>query len=76
MSYLIKLLEINKTFENIGLDLKVAEKFITTRFIQTKNYLNSLADVLATGYVDGRIFYWLPVKFYHPLANPIQLLTR
>ncbi len=47
-----KLLEINKSLEEAGLDLKVAEKFITTRFVQTKNYLDSLADVLATGYVD------------------------
>ena len=46
-----KLLEINKSFENIGLDLKVAEKFITERIAQTKNYLNSLSEVLATGYV-------------------------
>lgn len=49
---LIKLLEINKTFENIGLYLKVAEKFITDRITQTKSYLSSLDDVLATGYVD------------------------
>jgi aspartate kinase len=49
---LVKLLEINKTFENIGLDLKAAEKFISERIAQTKNYLGSLDDVLATGYVD------------------------
>jgi len=47
-----KLLEINKTFEHIGLDQKVAEKFLTDRIVKTRNYLNSLADVLATGYVD------------------------
>ena len=47
-----KLLEINKTFENIGLDQKAAEKFLTDRIVKTRNYLNSLADVLATGYVD------------------------
>jgi len=51
-SLLEKLLEINKSLENISLDLKEADKFITTRIIQTKNYLNSLADVLATGYVN------------------------
>jgi aspartate kinase len=49
---LIKLLEINKSFENIGLDQKVAEKFISERITQTKSYLSSLDDVLATGYVD------------------------
>ena len=47
-----KLLEINKTFENIGLDQKAAEKFLTDRIVKTRNYLNRLADVLATGYVD------------------------
>lgn len=30
----------------------MAAKFISTRIVQTKNYLNSLADVLATGYVN------------------------
>jgi aspartate kinase len=51
-SVLEKLIEINKSFEDIGLDLQVANKFIATRIVQTKNYLNSLADVLATGYVN------------------------
>lgn len=47
-----KLVQLNRGFENIGLDQKVADKFIATRIVQTKNYLNSLADVLATGYVN------------------------
>ena len=49
---LAKLIDINKNYTNIGLDLVVADKFISDRINQTKNYLNSLADVLATGYVD------------------------
>jgi aspartate kinase len=49
---LLKLLDINQTFKDIGLDLRLAENFIKERIEQTKNYLNSLADVLATGYVD------------------------
>jgi aspartate kinase len=53
-SLLLKLIDINKTFESTGLDLKVAEEFITTRINQTKNYLTSLAEVLATGYVDRK----------------------
>ena len=48
------LTEINQNFEKIGLDLKLANKFISTRIIQTKNYLNSLADVLATGYLERK----------------------
>jgi aspartate kinase len=47
-----KLIEINHSFENIGLDLKAADHFISARIVQTRNYLNSLADVLATGYVS------------------------
>jgi aspartate kinase len=47
-----KLLEINRTFSDIKLNLSLAENFITNRIVQAKNYLNSLADVLATGYVD------------------------
>jgi aspartate kinase len=51
-SLLNKLLDINRTFAGIKLDLELAEKFITGRIVQAKNYLNSLADVLASGYVN------------------------
>jgi aspartate kinase len=47
-----KLLDINRTFTGIKLDLELAEKFITGRIVQAKNYLDSLADVLASGYVN------------------------
>ncbi len=47
-----RLLSINETFADIKLDLAIAEKFITKRIKQCKNYLNSLAEVLASGYVD------------------------
>jgi aspartate kinase len=46
-----RLLEINRTFKDIKLNLDIADTFITNRIVQAKNYLNSLADVLATGYV-------------------------
>lgn len=49
-----KLLAINETFAGIKLDLGVAGKFITKRIKQCKDYLNSLAEVLASGYVDKR----------------------
>ncbi len=52
MQLLDKLIAINRTFESIGLDQKKADEFITARILQAKNYLNSLADVLATGYVN------------------------
>jgi len=47
-----KLLSMNKEYSNIHLNLEIAENFITNRIVQAKNYLNSLADVLATGYVN------------------------
>ena len=47
-----KLIAINHTFADIKLDLNKADEFITQRIKQAKNYLNSLANVLATGYVD------------------------
>jgi len=46
-----KLLDINKGFSDIGLDLLVAEEFITGRIRQAENYLQSLSEVMASGYV-------------------------
>lgn len=48
---LIKLIDINKGFSDIGLDLSVAEEFITERIRQAENYLQSLSEVMASGYV-------------------------
>ncbi|KPK84303.1 MAG: aspartate kinase [Bacteroides sp. SM23_62_1] len=47
-----KLLDINKRFEEIGLDQVVAAEFITNRINQSKNFLNNLAAVLGSGYVN------------------------
>jgi aspartate kinase len=47
-----KLIAINRIFESIGLNQQKADEFISTRIVQARYYLNSLADVLATGYVD------------------------
>jgi aspartate kinase len=47
-----KLLEINQKFAELKLNLDLADNFITNRIVQAKNYLNSLANVLATGYVN------------------------
>ncbi len=52
MELLDKLIAINRTFENIGLNQQKADEFITNRILQARNYLNSLAGVLATGYVN------------------------
>ncbi len=48
---LTKLIDINKGFSDIGLDLSVAEEFITERIRQAENYLQSLSEVMASGYV-------------------------
>ena len=47
-----KLIDINRTFADIKLDQDKADAFITQRIKQAKSYLNNLADVLATGYVN------------------------
>jgi len=47
-----KLVEINETFVEIGLNLVEANQFISDRIHKTKNILDSLAHVLASGYVD------------------------
>ncbi|MEJ2567631.1 MAG: aspartate kinase, partial [candidate division WOR-3 bacterium] len=47
-----RLLKINRTFVNIGLDLEVAESFIDNRIEEARNYLRSMANVLASGYLD------------------------
>ena len=47
-----KLLDINRTFTDIKLNLEVADKFVTSRILHAKNYLDNLADVLASGYVN------------------------
>ncbi|MEN8227514.1 MAG: aspartate kinase [Bacteroidota bacterium] len=49
---LAKLIEINHQLEGIGLDLEVADVFITDRIEQSKNYLTSLDEVMASGYVS------------------------
>jgi len=47
-----KLITINKTFGNAGLDLGKADEFIVNRLLQARNYLQNLKNVLATGYVN------------------------
>lgn len=47
-----RLLQINRGLEEIGLDLEVADAFIRERVGQCLNYLVSLEEVLASGYVD------------------------
>ena len=52
-----KLLIINKDFFNIGLDENAAEKFLRQRIEQAKNYLESMYNVMASGYVSKADIY-------------------
>jgi aspartate kinase len=47
-----KLIDINHALKEIKLDLKEADTFITERVEQCKNYLVSLEEVMASGYVN------------------------
>jgi len=47
-----KLLDINQGMAGIGLDLQEAEGFIRDRVDQCRNYLVSLEEVIASGYVN------------------------
>lgn len=48
-----RLLQINKGFEEIGLNQKEAAEFISYRIEQAKVMLHSLSKVLASGYVNA-----------------------
>jgi aspartate kinase len=48
-----KLKELNKNYEALGLDLAVADAFIQQRIDQAQVYLDSLVNVLASGYVNS-----------------------
>jgi Aspartokinases len=52
-----KLLDINGTFESIGLNLAEANSFIRYRIEQAKTYLSSMYQVLASGYVERSNIY-------------------
>jgi aspartate kinase len=49
----VKLKQINKSYENIGLDITEADKFIETRIKDAQIYLENLANILASGYVSN-----------------------
>ncbi len=48
-----RLRELNKAYEPLGLDLAVADAFIQQRIDQAQTTLESLTNVLASGYVNG-----------------------
>ncbi|MDB5006953.1 MAG: aspartate kinase [Mucilaginibacter sp.] len=50
---IVKLKQINKSYENIGLNIAEADKFIETRIKEAQTYLENLANILASGYVSN-----------------------
>ncbi|MCQ2193937.1 MAG: aspartate kinase [Paludibacteraceae bacterium] len=52
-----KLIEINRTFEDIKLDQRLADEFVYDRIAKAKNYLFSMHSVVASGYVDKKDLY-------------------
>lgn len=49
-----QLIAINHQFADIKLDIEQADAYITERIQRTRAYLESMADVLASGYVSQR----------------------
>jgi aspartate kinase len=53
-----KLKAINLTFADMKLDINAANQFLIDRIEQTKNYLRSMAEVIASGYVDKQNIFF------------------
>lgn len=52
-----KLMAINKTLVPLGLNIKEADDFIQHRFEKAASYLESMNDVIASGYIDKKNIY-------------------
>lgn len=52
-----KLIALNRIYEEIKLDQKVADEFIINRIERAKNYLRAMHSVVASGYVDRKDLY-------------------
>jgi aspartate kinase len=50
---IIKLKELNKNYENIGLNIAEADAFIEKRVKDAQTYLENLANILTSGYVSN-----------------------
>lgn len=52
-----KLIQINRTFEDIKLDQRLADEFVYDRVAKAKNYLLSMHSVVTSGYVNKKDLY-------------------
>ncbi|MGZ3874268.1 MAG: aspartate kinase [Mucilaginibacter sp.] len=50
---IIKLKQINKSYEGLGLNIADADQFIEKRINDAKTYLDNLANILTSGYVSN-----------------------
>lgn len=77
-----KLIAINQTFLDIGLDETVARQFIADRIEQTKNYLRSMGEVIASGYVNKKDMVFAARELLasigeaHAAFNSVNILTN
>jgi len=51
-SLIVKLKQINKKYESLGLNITEADQFIEKRINEARTYLENLANILASGYVS------------------------
>ena len=51
------LTDINKSLAKIGLDIKEADQFIEKRIEHTKKYLDSMEEILSSGYIKEENIY-------------------
>src|SRR6056297_193002 len=52
-----RLTDINKKFADLGLDIKEADRFIKKRIEHTKKYLDSMEEILSSGYIKETNIY-------------------
>lgn len=52
ISLIAKLKQINKSYEDLGLNIEEADRFIEKRINDAQAYLENLANILASGYVS------------------------
>src|SRR5476651_1095800 len=50
---IIKLKQLNKSYEKLGLNIAQADQFIENHIKHAQTYLENLANVLASGYVNN-----------------------
>ena len=51
-SLIVKLKQLNKNYESLGLNIAEADRFIENRINEARDYLDNLANILASGYVS------------------------